>query len=137
MRLLSVGKSRFAKLSKAKKSNTWNCPHDMRFVPKKKVKPATAKRALVFDFLNKIYTQVAEPIPDSQASNKRPRTQGNKYDRKDMDRGLIRQLPPGSLQDYYRMCQAELQGQHVSYKLFCSAAWLHFVAFSVVAFIYL
>eukprot|EP00435_Cladocopium_sp_Y103_P050778 s1296_g15.t1 len=121
MRLLSLGKVRFERLRKGKQHDDgMNCPLDMRFVTKKHCKPASRKRALVFEFLNSLYLTCAEPIPDSWASNKRPRTMGNKYDKKGMNKGNIRQLPPGSFRDYFLMFSSQYPDERVSYKLFSS-----------------
>ena len=126
MRLLSLGKVRYERLRKGKiHGDGMNCPLDMRFVSKKRTKPPSLKRSLVFEFLNTLYLTCAEPIPDSWASNKRPRTMGNKYDKKGMNKGNIRQLPPGSFRDYFLMFSAQYPDEKVSYKLFANVTRLH------------
>lgn len=96
------------------------CPYDGRFVPKGK-QPPSEKRARVYQFLTQLYVESAEPIPDGLNSNKRPRSGEHKVDPTLMDRSEIKHLPPGTFNDYHRLCQSQMPEVKVSRKLFCSA----------------
>ena len=77
MKLLGVGKHRFATISKAVNEGQDRCPLDQRFLPKEKP-PQSVKRQAVYEYLHSLYEQAAERLPDGNAShsNKRPRQGG-------------------------------------------------------------
>ena len=74
IRLLALGKSRFLHLRSAALEGNRVCPMDKRFIPHKKDKAPSKKRAFVYDFLDNLYVTVAEALPDSARNNKRPRS---------------------------------------------------------------
>jgi hypothetical protein len=72
-----------------------------------------------------MYTNVAEVIPDGLNSNKRPRHGKGKIDSRNMDRKKIKHLPPASISDYHRQCQAAAKDTSISRKLFCTVSCLN------------
>ena len=117
-------------------------PRDGRFVGKrfafKKVHP---HRALVLEFLEELYQQVAEVLPESHAAqqtvatdDKQPLPRKMQFRRHrgrrpkiacgqkvKADRARLRLLPPGSFSDYLNLLNARLDNQRVSLKLFSRA----------------
>ena len=120
MRLLSLGKSRFFRLSRAVRDGNQTCPMDGRYCPSGPA-PMTEKVSAVYDFLFGLYTSAAECLPDSNhtSSNKRPRWGKYKFDTKDLDRTKLKHLPPGKIMDYFRLCQLEHPNLKITRKLFC------------------
>ena len=121
MRILSIGKHRFATISSAVRSGQSGPPIDQRFTPRAPL-PQTHKRSVVHDFLYGLYEQCAESLPDlhHSSSNKRPRRGALKFDDKTLDRTKLRFLPPGKIMDYLRLCRAENPEVNISSKLFAS-----------------
>ena len=93
----------------------------MRHAPREQKDPSEL-RQLVYHFLMKLYTEVAESIPDGLNSNKRPR-QGkeHRFDPVEMDRTSLRHLPHASIRDYHRQLLAQNPGKKIGIKLFSSA----------------
>ena len=122
MKLLGVGKHRFATISKAVNEGQDRCPLDQRFLPKEKP-PQSVKRQAVYEYLHSLYEQAAERLPDGNAShsNKRPRQGRRKYDDAEMCRNEVRHLPPGTFMEYLRLCRLELTDFKISRQLFTSA----------------
>ena len=85
--------------------------------------PASEARERVYDFLNELYLESAEFIPDGLNSNKRPRQAGYKLDSKNLDSSAIKHLPPGSINEYYQLCKAANPGVKISRKLWASVTW--------------
>ena len=125
MKLLGIGKHRFLTISKAIKDGLERCPMDNRFIPVGK-RPQRGKREIVFDFFHSLYEQAAERLPDgnSSSSNKRPRQGDYKFDDPNMSRSEVRHLPPGTFQDYFRLCQMENPDLKISRQLFTSVTRL-------------
>ena len=123
MRLLGIGKHRFTSITKAIKSGLERPEMDSRFLPREE-KPQSVKRQAVLDFLHALYEQSAERLPDgnSSNSNKRPRQGVYKYDDATVSRDEVRHLPPGTFQDYLRLCRLELSSFKVSRQLFSSVS---------------
>lgn len=123
MRALGIGKHRFGTLRLAAQQGLDVCPLDGRHVPHAPT-PQSSKRAMVFDFLYKLYESAGEELPDKghSSSNKRPRQVPFKLDPANMDTSQLRHLPPGRFMDYYRLCTAEFPDAKISLKLF-SNAW--------------
>ena len=119
MRALSIGKHRFSTLRSAAQEGLDVCPLDGRYVPHAPALQST-KRAMVFDFLYKMYQSAGEELPDKghSSSNKRPRQVPFKLDPPNMDTSQLRHLPPGRFMDYYRLCTAEYPDSKISLKLF-------------------
>ena len=125
LKLLAIGKKRFATLSTAVKKGLDVAPLDGRYMPKEPGKQS-AKRAMVHDFLYELYQQAAETLPDQghASSNKHPRQGQWKFDDKHMDRSQIRHLPPGKIMDYLRLCRLEHPDLTISKKIFSSVRTL-------------
>ena len=126
-KLMAIGKGRFARMKAATRKGEPFCPYDARYIPRGKQAPSD-KRVAVHQFLTKLYTEVAEVIPDGLNSNKRPRQGSNRFDRQ-MDRSQIKHLPPGSIHEYYLQCKASLPHLSVSKKLFTAVACLNNITF--------
>ena len=123
--MMGIGKQRFHTLNTAARKGEPFAPFDLRFCPKRGSTIISDKRQKVFHFLNELWENLAEPIPDGLNSNKRPRHGSDKWDKKNMCRENIKHLPAGSISDYHRQCQAALKDMTVSRKLFCSVSWLN------------
>jgi len=123
MKLLSIGKQRFATMISSLKSGSKVCPLDKRYMPRAPL-PQTPKRAAIHDFLFGLYEHAAETLPDlhHSSSNKRPRQGKLKFDDTHLDRSKLRFLPPGKIMDYLRLCRAENPDMTISSKLFSSAS---------------
>ena len=120
-RLLGIGKGRFSTLSKSVRAGDRVAPMDGRYVmrgPRKQ----SHKRGLVHDFLHNLWLTTGESLPDSghSSSNKRPRQGLYKVDHPELDRKMLRHLPPGKFADYHRLCVAEHPSEKISRKLFIS-----------------
>ena len=124
MKLVGLGKFRFKTLNGAARRGEEHCPYDGRYVVKGKRVPSE-KWEKIHGFLMKLYLEVAEAIPDGLNSNKRPRHGHKKTDAPSLDRREMRHLPHGSINDYWRQCQAALPDLLVSRKLFCSEPLLN------------
>ena len=118
MRLMGLGKHRFQTLAKAARKGEAYCPYDARFIPRGPKCP-DPRRSKVTEFLQGLYDDVAEHIPDKLNSNKRPRLGASKFDPPDMDRTRLKHLPAGSISDYHRQCQEHIKDNSLSRKLFC------------------
>ena len=136
-KLLALGKQRFQKMRSAKISGQKHCPFDMRFAPHEKRLPSET-RQLVYQFLMKLYTEVAEAIPDGLNSNKRPRRGAEyRFDPVDMDRTALRHLPHASIRDFHRQCESENPGKRIGIKLFSDVTFLELISvFSLWAFVF-
>ena len=133
MKLLGVGKYRFNTLSGAARRGEAHCPYDGRYMVRGKRVPSE-KREQIHGFLMKLYLEVGEAIPDGLNSNKRPRHGDKRLDAPSLDRREIRHLPHGSINDYWRQCQAALPDVVVSRKLFCSESLFRLRSYFVLFF---
>ena len=124
MKMMGIGKRRFNTLGKAVRSGEQFCPYDTRYIKRGPDTP-TEKYKKVYDYLMEMYTNVAEVIPDGLNSNKRPRHGKGKIDSRNMDRKKIKHLPPASISDYHRQCQAAAKDTSISRKLFCTVSCLN------------
>lgn len=134
--IIGIGKSRLEKMTKAL-SREESCPIDARFGKPKENEflPANSARPLCMDFLEKIYHELAEPMPDAKDDQleglklqvkrrgKRPR---HRFKRDDLSRDQIKFLPPGTILDYLDLCRAENHQHTIGRKVFCRALWWHF-----------
>lgn len=129
LKLLAIGKLRFQRLcAPARDPQVLDCPVDQRYTPKGR--QGTEKEQIVFDFLQGLYSTAAENLPDcpsASTSNKRPRHGSCKRDDPDMDRSQIRHLPPGTIQDYLRLLQADHPNVKFSANLFARVWGEHFM----------
>ena len=91
--MMQIGKQRFQTLRSAVRRGDQYCPYDGRFIAKDKKTPSES-REKVHDFLQSLYEESAEVIPDGLNSNKRPRQGVHKLDGKEMKRDAIKHLPP-------------------------------------------
>ena len=152
--LLGIGKNRYARLRHAAIRQE-DCPVDARFMPKRHTHMSPdSVRPQIIQFLEKLYNEVAEPLPDSRARDdglqdqvelvgpvkkrgKRPR-HIFKEDEADRHMAGVKFLPPGSILDYYDLCKHEFPSLQIGRKLFCRAPRLYqvFLLFqpSVLAF---
>lgn len=124
MKMMGIGKRRFNTLGKAVRSGEQFCPYDTRYIKRGPDTPSE-KYKKVYDYLMEMYTNVAEVIPDGLNSNKRPRHGKGKIDSRNMDRKKIKHLPPASISDYHRQCQAAAKDTSISRKLFCTVSCLN------------
>lgn len=100
---------------------------DGRMIAQLRVKPPSEKRMKVFEFLEWMWRTCAEPVPDEYASSKMPhRLSAGKQKKKKNCEG-VRQLPPGSLQDYYKLCVADHPEERISYNLWSSVSGMSIV----------
>lgn len=143
-RLLGVGSSRLARLRKAFLAGE-QCPLDGRlrkasFKGKKLTQLATHKRELVHDFLNELWVEVSEPMPEVNANHggrqqtdktlrfrrskgKRPRREKKRDDPLDeVNVQELRFLPPGSYTEYLALFHSKNPTVRVSLKLFTQAS---------------
>ena len=134
--IMGIGKSRLEKMTKSL-SREESCPIDARFGQPKENDFLSAKstRPLCMDFLEKIYHELAEPMPDARDDQvegiklqvkrrgKRPR---HRFKRDDLSRDQIKFLPPGTLLDYLDLCRAEHPQHKIGRKVFNRAFWWHF-----------
>lgn len=72
MKMIGIGKCRFAALRKSAQAGEEFAPYDLRFSAKGK-RPMSKKREVVHTFLTRLYMEQAEHLPDGCNSNKRPR----------------------------------------------------------------
>ena len=119
MRLMGIGKRRFGTLGTAARRGEVHCPFDSRYIPRGQKEPGP-KWQKVFDYLMDLDNQVAEHIPGGLNSNKRPRQGNFRFDNPNMDRSRIKHLPHGSINEYHKQCQAAVNDESISRKLFCS-----------------
>lgn len=119
MAMTGIGKQRFATLRTAVRQGAEHCPFDSRYILRGK-QPLSEAQEKVYDFLQELYTESAEKLPDAANSNKRPRQGDQRLDAKGLDRSAIRHLPPGSINEYHNLCLAANPGVSISRKLFCS-----------------
>ena len=119
MKLLGVGKHRFATLHSAAQRGDEFCPYDGRYVIKEKRPPSDAWMK-VHGYLTQLYSEAGEAIPDGWNSNKRPRSGLKKQDSANLDRTQMRHLPHASISDYWRQCVDAHPGVTISRKLFCA-----------------
>ena len=119
--MLSLGKGRFRTLMDAVQDGQQFAPLDGRYMPREAPKQS-AKREAVYDFLYELWEQAGETLPDQNhtSSNKRPRQGKWKFDDPQMDRSLIRHIPPGKIADYWRLCKLQHPDMTISKKLFSS-----------------
>ena len=122
MMLFAVGKMRFRNLNGAARRGDEFCPFDGRYIVRGNNNQPTEKYEKVHGFLQRLYLEAAEPIPDGQNSTKRPRHGSNKRDPKNLDRSEIKHLPHGSINDYWRQCVEALPELRISRKLFCTVS---------------
>ena len=122
MTLFGLGKGRFRTLHGAVARGEELPPLDQRFVPRG-AQPLSDKAERVHQFLQKIYLELAEFLPDGINSNKRPRQRPFLHDRPEMRRSELKHLPPGSVSEYHQQCQAQNPGVSISKKLFSSEPW--------------
>ena len=139
-RLIGIGSSRLMRLRKAFLAGE-TCPLDGRTkrasVDGKKVdRNQSYKRELIHDFLNELWVQVSEPMPEVNANHggrqqtnkalkfrsrkgKRPRRDKKRDDQLD-EHGVqsLRLLPPGSYKEYLNLFLSKNPLVKVSYKLF-------------------
>ncbi len=121
-RLLSLGSHRYQRLSAACRGGALDCPLDGRMIAQMRVKPPSEKRMKVFEFLEWMWRTCAEPVPDEYASSKMPHKLAAGKQKKKKNCEGVRQLPPGSLQDYYKLCVAEYPEENISYNLWSSVS---------------
>lgn len=144
--LLGVGKNRAGRLRRAILIGDEECPVDQRFKPNRRTRLSpNSARPLVVEYLQRLYNQVAEPLPESRSNEfegsaesevdlvpklkrrgKRPRHYFKFDDRNDAcqnknecDLKIIKFLPPGTLVDYHDLCKADYPDQKIGRKLFC------------------
>ena len=122
MKMMGIGKRRFNTLRTAVRSGEQFCPYDSRYI-KTGPKTPSEKYKKVYNYLMEMYSNVAEVIPDGLNSNKRPRHGKGKIDSK--NRKNIKHLPPASISDYHRQCQAAAKDTSISRKLFCTVSCLN------------
>ena len=129
MKLVGLGKRRFATLQQGIKDQLVLAPMDGRFLPRG-YRPQSEKAQIVHSFLMDLYLKAGEFLPDSgnSSSNKRPRQGQYKLDEKQLDRSKIRHLPPGRIADYHRLIQAENPDAKISKKLFSTVAWVNSIS---------
>ena len=120
-KLLGIGRSRFRTLMGSLKNGQQFAPLDGRYMPREAPKQS-AKREAIYDFLYELWMQAGETLPDRDhtSSNKRPRQGGLKFDDPQMDRSLIRHIPPGKIADYWRLCKLQHPEMTISKKIFSS-----------------
>ena len=150
-RLLTLGPLRFEKL-KAAASNNTAPPMDGRRRPRRldgTNKESIRKRALVEEFLERLYHTLSEPMPELTARARVDATQppalrplrfrrtrgkrpGKQYRKQQLPHATttteptpMRLLPPGSFTDYLQMFHTEHPAEKISLKLFTSVAQLH------------
>ena len=140
-RLLGIGSDRALKIVQAIRKKECHPPLDGRFAckPKNHDKTMSWKREIVHDFLHYLYQTLSEPMPEvvidadpegqklqickplrfKKRKGKRPRIL-KKQDPPltEAKAKLLRQLPPGSYNDYLRMFRAKHPEIVVSKKLF-------------------
>ena len=132
--IMGIGKSRLQKMTLSI-SKDESCPIDGRFGQPKEnqfLSPSSA-RPLCMDFLEKIYHELAEPMPDARDDGqnegiklqfkrrgKRPR---HRFKRDDLSRDQIKFLPPGTILDYLELCRAENPKHKIGRTVFCRAFW--------------
>lgn len=141
--LLGIGKNRAGRLRHAILIGEEECPVDQRFKPNRRTRlPPNSVRPLVVEYLQKLYNQVAEPLPESRSNEfegkgevdlvakvkrrgKRPRhifkldDPNNDKCKNEGDLRTIKFLPPASLVDYHDLCQAEYPDNKIGRKIFC------------------
>lgn len=76
------------------------------------------KRMLVFEFLNDMYENVAETLPDPCNSTKRPRHGDLKRDPRGMTTANLKHLPPGKISHYLEILRSHHPSMKISAKLF-------------------
>ena len=129
--LFGIGKGRFGKLRRACVSGD-PCPADSRFVPHENLRlPANSARPQCVEFLRKLYTSVAEPMPENKGEatadgdncqnikrrGKRPRHIHKHADRAGFSAGA-KFLPPGTITEYLELCRAEYPAKKICRKVF-------------------
>ena len=133
MKLVGLGKRRFATLQQGIKDQLEVAPVDGRYVPRG-YRPQSEKAQIVHSFLMDLYLKAGEFLPDSgnSSSNKRPRQGQYKLDGKQLDRSKLRHLPPGRIADYHRLIQAENPDAKISKKLFSSVTWVNSISACII-----
>ena len=131
--LLGIGKKRLERLRRAAVRDD-PCPVDERFRPKQNlVVPGDSLRPVVFEWLEKMYLTVAEPLPEAYSVDaaahppnlvrrrgKRPR-HFFKTDPETKQKGHGQEakfLPPGTIVEYLELFRHDNPGLKIGRKLF-------------------
>ena len=137
--LLGIGRYRAGRIRRAVLKGEEDCPVDERFQPRKNLHMQdTSVRPQVAEFLQKMYNQLAEPLPEARSRQdgldsdllpsikkrgRRPRHLYKLDDDTKAYRDGVKFLPPGSVVDYWDLCKEEFPHLKIGRKVFCRAAW--------------